>query len=493
MKFICLGAVLTVFVSCKQIIPDNSSSKSESTSADKSGMYSESDLSEKYNKDFRTRFFSDQLTKEKLNDLIREYDAGYDKLPPDVQLLTIHMSNMQPFRGIVWRLVPLFTSTTLTHAVALGVVRGMASNIERYLPTKQWDIGSKYISEPADADKPTSVADEATRQDIHTWNAQFKQPAEVVAYIKSAVIPAFEKNARRLEALYQTTQRKPILWDNKVFYGAGTFDDGLKRFQLVGPAEIALELMGTYKALHDFNLYVSYRKPDLVRIVEGVGRAIGVGAVISDGVLISPKREIVTVLNRGDFKDTNFILDPSSGAATMQAAWDNLRKSVRWAGLAKQSLDKNDAGANTQYMMVSPTRANMYQNITTPTLRNVEAIVYGNGGSYDKEGSFPSTIKSALTGETEHIDIKLFYQSPPKDLKWFLPTAFQMDNATKQTASGTQYKNYLYGRATEWQYYRFSPYLKGANDAKSLQKTSRILSQSWGGWFVNTPLTILAM
>lgn len=65
------------------------------------------------------------------------------------------MLQIEPFRGIVWRLRPLFETRGMfsgnkaTRSAAVTLIRAAGNLQNLYLPTEQWKAGFDYVAPPS--------------------------------------------------------------------------------------------------------------------------------------------------------------------------------------------------------------------------------------------------------------------------------------------------------------------------------------------------------
>ena len=68
-----------------------------------------------------------------------------------------------------------------------------------------------------------------------SWTGDVDVEAPLQAYVIGVIIPAAEKAADRIEKLDMS--RGVYVWDNKFWYGKGSFTDALDRYSVMGEVE----------------------------------------------------------------------------------------------------------------------------------------------------------------------------------------------------------------------------------------------------------------
>ncbi len=405
-------------------------------------------------KDFRKEFLAVQNSAQ-LDALLEKLDRNYDSYPNDLKFLAAQLIPLKTLRGIVWKMVPLFSKAKFTQSALASMVQQLASAQRVFFPTPQWRSGFEYLTEPMAA-----------------TDLRFNNMTELQLYFVGPVYRSVVENTRRLYAF--NLSQKPIIWDNQFLYGTASFRDDLDRYRTLGEAERQVTLAGMQSALYSIAMFRAYEIPKFLELTQDIGKLIGV-----DGFLLSPvdgvtARDRTAVMKK---HTSNFTLSPS-GTKWTNSALRHLRQAVQHSSIAWKELKERPA---SRVQMIDAAALVPFDRQAGLTIEQLLAMVKGR-----------AQVRSAITGDTIDVDLPKFFQNPPKSLLTLLPTDFEGGEAyhTKALAGGgsAKYRNYYRGRPTAWNLSAYQAYFPGLNNQTRVQTAARILSQAWGGFLPGIPL-----
>jgi hypothetical protein len=387
-----------------------------------------------------------------LNKLETNKDAGME-----VKYFSALAQLIRPFKGIIFKSVPIVSQNRTTHSFFLSLVQNAVSSTGIYLPTLQWQAVIAYLTEP-DAN----------------IGEQYRTLSDVQAETEAVLLPALAKAIAAIEAL-NVTDADPIVWDNRFFHGSASFADPRDRFTKIGAAEKFSVLASLNYAVSSAKAACAYNLDDLPKVVAALGKIIGVDGFFGDRITGAPIMERTSVVK----KFGSFMTLKSQGAALMNSALADFSKGVDYANQSFTAVtSRNSAlgGARDEYWNIRPDRLMPEQRGIQLTLQELKAMTKG-----------PTTLYSGVTNEKTTVNLAAFFSTPPADLKSFLPTSFVTTPA--QSIGGVTISNYMYGSATAWNAGAYSPYLSGVTSPGDVPKIARLLSQSWGGRLIWTGLS----
>ncbi|MEN9724308.1 MAG: hypothetical protein RJB38_2294 [Pseudomonadota bacterium] len=426
-------------------------------------MLTETDLKPDF-KDMRDRILRIKTARE-LHQILLEMDRdeNYDRYSDDLKYFAAQAVLLMPFRSIVYRLRPILENSNKTvHSSSVTLVKSLASGLRIFLPTDQWEAAFQYVTAPSEED---------------ATNTQFKRISEFQKALIDQVTPQFVRAARRIQALHSKTDRQPIIWDNKLLYGSGTFEDNLDRFVAHGQAELSATLSFLHMSLHTSYVFGAYFQDDLPEVAHALGRLVGVDGFRreflfgSDANLGVTAEDRVEVLRKREFK--NFlVLYPEAGVPMMERALQHLHASIFYMDAGWRSLAE---GEQNQFAILNPANFTSDRRVAEARLKSMKDMLAGR-----------TAIRSVVTGDVVEIDLPSFFKKPVTDLKTLLPTAFDNGPAKLKIRGNSgreyEYRNYFRGRATGWDQQAWQTMLPNHDDAG---KAIRVLSQSWGGDYLS--------
>ena len=435
--------------------------------------YGESDLKADFIA-FREKFLKVK-TADQLSELLKEGNANYDKYSPQLQFFVAQMEMMAPLRAIVWRLRPIFEhggifkGTKATHSGAVSLLRNLADGMMVYLPTDQWQAGFEFLTVPSS--KMASAF-------------QFQTVQDYQRFVANTVLPSFLAAAKRLKDIYTAHSKETFVWDGKMYYGNGAFDDGLHRYVGFQAPEMAMILGSIHYNVSRLLIFTAYNQDAAVQVAESMGHMIGIDGYSSTELGVTSK-ERVKVLEK--FRSKNFLrrygtsadnMGPD-GLALMKQSFVHLKSSV---GYLNQAWSETQERPDNFAVLVNPMffRENQYPNMRRGIASMKEAL------------KGPYAVRSRVTGEKITLNLPDFYSHPPVSLLDLMPTAWDGDNArssrgadvNEKTVTGLdnetlRYRNYFIGRPVGWNSQAWSHILPGVSST-DVAEAARVIFHNNG-------------
>ena len=436
--------------------------------------YGEGDLSEKF-KDFRKEFLECK-TADCLQGLLDKSEREYETYPADLKFFVAQFQMLRPFRGIVFRLRPIFENFNQSvHSMAVTILRTLASTMRVYLPTDQWEAGFKYVTVPS----PNEAQDR-----------QYTKIHQFQTFLVTVAGKSVKKAHDRINAIYKSNLSKPIVWDNKMFYGTGSFDDGLDRYRVYDYAEIAATLGSLSMTLHSVAMFCAYEMDQMLDVAEALGRLAGLNGFKFFEDLGVSARERTKVLRSPSYASfLKLKTGAVDGRALMKASGERLKDAVNEFDSSWTALEPK---AQNEYAVLNSALYTPQKHYIDLRLKNMKALIAGN-----------PEIRSPITGETVHVNVMNFFNNPPTDLKALLPTVFDATpdklTFTNDKNQKKEYRNYFRGMATGWNTAAWSPYFSdvkgdkesGGKNTKDVGISIRVLRNNWGSEFLAFPLDMI--
>ncbi len=401
-------------------------------------------------------------TSEDFEAVLTELNSNYDSYPNDVKFYITQVETIKSFRGIAYRLAALLEKkSNFLHSQILTQVKKIAANSNVLLPYQHIKAGFEYITSPYIT---------ANGKLVET----FKDEKEIQNYIATEIIPALIKSTKRLEALDLT---EPVIWDQRATYGDESFIDNIKRFKLIGEFEKNIALGASYSSLSSLAILVSYNVDKAFDLYKDIGFLFGFdGFGILNAVNGVSSEKISKVIRKPQFEHIGTLLP--TGAKWMSFAYISSQRAMKrlndaWTNSEIGRVNGDSYIVNTDFLNIN--RENITDNIKT-----INRIIW----SKDIE-----SLRSTVTGEVIQINYHEWFSNPPKDLKAFLPIAFETGkNVSRKIVSGVaagrvvSYRNYTEGMAKAYNVASFAPYFPNIKTQDDVFKTARVLSHMNGDW-----------
>ena len=410
-------------------------------------------------------------TGDEMEALLRKSHVNYNSFSSDTQYFLAQMHTALPFRGIIWRLRPLFESNKgflgnkSTHVAAVQAVRSSITALKMFLPTKQSDAAIQFFTEPS---AQMSKAD------------QFQSVAEFQNFLMEKFIPVINESTSRIISLSKADSQKIYVWDNKMAFGRASFEDEIQRFVGHGPAEVNFVIASLYRAYHDVLVYCAYNQDDSIKVAGEIGSHLGI-----DSSIFAPKKkdlgitdeERVAIIKRSSQKNNFLELrnynGSDYGSKLLKQAYIGLKNSVVYAERSFDYLQGRDA---TKAMSLNPV---LFQQDISPNIdkgiKNMKAVVSG-----------PAEVRDPVTGDTVSLNLPAFYHQPPTSLAALMPTQFEGGSVQKtiKNSKGESLvvRNYLSGRSIAWDNSTWKKYVPSAEGKSSnyMSEARRIIQYSFG-------------
>lgn len=421
--------------------------------------------------DFQT--LRDEWLKVKTGDemeaLLKKSHANYNSYSEDTRYFLAQMHTALPFRGIVWRLRPLFENSKgfmgnkSTHVTAIQAVRGAVSSLKMFLPTKQSDAAIQFFTEPS---VEMSKAD------------QFKTVSDLQNFMVEKFVPVLSESIERLQVVTKNSSQKVFVWDHKIAFGRGTFEDDIQRYSGHGPAEMNFTIASLYRAYHEILVFAAYNHDYAIKLAGELGSHLGIDSTIlrKEELGLTDKERISIVkkaAQKHNFMELRNYDGSTYGSQLMKQAYAALKNSVVYAERSFEYLQSRDG---TQAMSLNPI---LFQQEISPNLnkgiQNMKAVVSG-----------VAEVRDPVTGDTVAINLPALYNEPPKSLSVLMPTAFETgeDHKTIKNKAGEKLvvRNYFVGRSIAWDNGSWSKYVPSASGkgAGYMSEARRIIAYSFG-------------
>jgi hypothetical protein len=429
---------------------------------------------------------------------LTEYDKNYDNLPNDLKFVVARMSTFLPFRGIVWRATPLIHQTVVTQEMLLTTIRNMAEQVMINNPDSHLQAQMAFLSMP--------------HADI--LGKQFKTEQELTNFFAIEVYPALGKAIKRLENIKMVNvdasgRETPIVFDAKIRFGEHAFSDAYDatdRFKIVGEAERFATLARYHRRLSNIAQTAAYNWNGHLALRRDIGRKFGVDAVKSNagflgfggGVFIDgvTRKERVEVIRQPKFANLYTLLP--NGKQWTKLAFNHLHASVMYLDKAWTFIrDNRDP---SEYMQLDPEVFQARKDQIDEGVANMKRLVSSDG---------PTTIQGALSGDKLTVNVKAFFENPPRDMKTLYPTEFAADedvmplkakfsdmvakDGTVKMKLGNQpveWRNYFYGRAKAWNREAYKGLFPDVKSGADVARAQRILNETRGSRLISLSTTL---
>ncbi|WP_408098068.1 hypothetical protein ACJVC5_03845 [Peredibacter sp. HCB2-198] len=430
--------------------------------------FSNSDMSEDLQK-LREEWLQVK-TGDQMEALLKASQTKYDTYSEDTRYFLAQMQLALPLRGIVWRLRPLFEEgkgffgNKSTHVTAVQAVRTVISGLKTFLPTKQTDASIQFFTEP-------SVE--------MTKSQQFHSIAQVQNFLMTTVIPAITEASNRITALSKDGNHKAFIWDNKMAFGTGTFDDEIHRFVGHGPAEINFTIASLARAQHNILVYCAYNQDQAITLAGQMGSHFGIDSSIFAskkedlGMTDQERNALVRRATAKKFLELRNYDGSQYGSKLMKQAYIALKNSVVYFERSHSYLQGREAAPS---MSLNPI---LFQEDGPMNLdkgiKNMRAVVSGI-----------AEVRDPVSGETVTINVPAFYNNPPASLAVLMPTDFEGGDVQKtiknKKGENLIVRNYTRGRSIAWDNNTWKQYVPSAEGQKPgyMADARRIIQYSPG-------------
>lgn len=469
------------------------------------GFGSEDQFSDEY-VSFRDQFLKVKTGTE-FYDLVSAYDAKYDSLPTDLKYTVARIAPWLPLRGIFWRMTPLVHKNLMSQQMLVVTIKNMAEQMEINVPDSHVQAQMLFLSLPVPDLMGKEINDEAG----------------LVTYLSGEVLNSLQKSIKRLESLTKMMwkdskgKEHAIFYDAKLRFGRNAFNqtgyDDFERFKAIGNGERFAAIARVYRRAYNITFMKSYNWNGYLALREDIGSLFGMGlarATLFDTVSSNNQylRSVSRQARVNKFKKYPKLLTLNpDGKQWMALSYSNLHKSGLYLEQAWESVQKN----NSPLAMLDPDVFTGRSEQIELGLSNIKKLV----GSSGRGASGETIITGAISGDEVVVNLKGFFENPPKDLKKLLPTQFNQNEDLKMVSSekayskvksvkndimevsfpgkgATRFRNYLYGRAVAWDasaegYGVLFPKL---SNGKEVGEAMRILNEARGTRSVTSGITL---
>ena len=412
-------------------------------------------------KSYRARIH-EAKTSEAMEAIMVELDKNYESHPLDLKFYTTQMLPAMAFRGMFYRLKPLFDGkSNFMHSQILTTAKSLATKANVFLPYDYVDAGYEYIASPYLKDDGSMVNAFNDEQDLQIW-------------MVTELLPLINKSANRLNEL---SLIEPVIWDQKMVFGAQSFGDNVNRFKLIGEFEKQLIISSSLSSIASIAVARAYSIEKSIELYREVGFLYGLDGFgffnKIDGV---SAEKVSKVIRRPQFVYTGKLLD--DGKEWMKYAYHNSKSALQrlnraWELSSEDRKNENLYTFNLGYI-------NVNRNEIEENLKIAKRIVM----SSDVE-----SVRSGVTGEVAQVNYSKIFLDPPKDMKAFLPISFDKKDQAKRVISlrdGTQktisYRNYAFGSPKGWDVEKIAPYFPSVKSNEDVFRTIRVMNHVQGNW-----------
>jgi hypothetical protein len=491
-------------------------------------------------------------TSEQLYDLVLKYEKKYPSLKTDdAKVLVLQMTAMKSLRALGWRVEKLLgsyigdgridsTNTSINILITgLRSVHAFNNLFNSFANRDFYKAGFDFLTVP---NKLTFVTDRTAAKgskacrNYTNWGRQLVKEDDFRDYLACEVYPHLELAEKRLDAILDDKNFKKddiLVWDNRIFMGPDSFKDktgnDADRFRKVTKSDLQVLAANLQFAKHNAAATIAYRLEGAKTIFNNMGKEMtDAGKTIFSNILndggisnldgLTPYERRRRIVKFGNFLkgiEGKFRGKDRKGWMFGQA-YPALQKWFDYADKARVAIKDNraEATANDQQFLFNPLTAQPVNNITEQTFQNLKDLI--KGGTV----TFHSLTDN---GNYQKVNLKAFYQTPPEDLKAFIPPKSSFNRKkmkesreiTIKLPRGKQVKalvrNYDYevpnfDNPKQWKpdelrnfiqlYSKYFPEIDSGSDKEKLEnlkRATRVISQAWGGLVITAPLTLTLM
>ncbi len=444
-----------------------------------------------------------------LNDLEKEFKSGKFDATPDAKLLAVQLLMLKPFRGFIYRSRNIFEAgnkrTIAAHAWAVSILRFMAAGIEVYLPTPQWKAAFNFMVEPyyKNQDNGCELPSTSKKSDTKKW---IKGRCDMVdgptfqAWLRAEVLPQLIVFNDTVSSMNFST--KPVFMDNQILYGSANFTSSRDRLVRIGESERFMLLSSIQASMSGLYGMEAFSFRGLFDSIDKISSVYGFQAAFSTDYATSEQRYNAIKAHPDLFRlKTEIGKDKLN--SYLSNSYESLKTSVQNAYFSWVALRDHQNETDLQENLFDPRAVAPFARILNTGFGNAFGTVGISPPTIDKSNQAAKEIENGeifsavINSEKLVVHLKRLYTDPPANLQDFLPTYCNQESTheTKAVEGGiASYRNYRRGRPEHWQQAIYAKYFDGvSDDSKSIERISRILSQSWGGFMLGIPLSMMMM
>ncbi|MGZ3772818.1 MAG: hypothetical protein ACXVCY_07785 [Pseudobdellovibrionaceae bacterium] len=450
---------------------------------------------------------ADELDR-KINALSLDYDIidksdianGVTKKSPykgddrDYRYYAAQMIPLQCLKGIVWKFTPLAEKSGVIESRLVSTVFRLSQSMQILTPQVD-DILSEEARSQSKEKNESNISKSIFDYLTQPYDAAvlFTEGYDLQDYMMNSCYSALRKSAERIERLDLTT---PVVWDNKMYFGVGTFPDDLDRYKLIGEAERHFSLAMKNAGMHFISFFRAYSIDGFFKMRTEIGKLyvqdefpsiFSQGFQSIDGVTLQKKTSVIN-----NYTDT-FVLYADGANYLTNFSWPHLVRAIQELNLTwTEVMDKPE----NLRMVLNPGFLTGFHRGVDETLKTWLRVIDGK-----------AALHSRLTDRTVLFDLHNFYVHPVKDLKLFLPTKFDtasekmLDNKfrtfmaeegnkkpSKAPSKFHKYRNWYHGEPMKWNLASWQILFPELSSDKEIPLFLRTMDQSWGGSFMALPL-----
>lgn len=410
-----------------------------------------------------TNEFLKSKTSDDIEHRLVELKQNYSQYPDDVKLAATLALRMKPFRGFVYRMLPIARQSKIVHTRLLTQLKNMFSGMQIYFPNDHTSAVFKYLTEP-----------------YKGMPSQFESISELQDFFVTEVYP---NKVDTIRAISKIDFSQNIVWDNKIVYGSESFQDDIQRYQMIGTSEKELVLAKLHRGAHNLLRFCAYEFPtkEFFKMINGISKEYGydvlkLGEV--DGVSEEDKVRIIRKWGEG-----KMVLKKGGDEMTKES-FKHLKESFYRSSLAWEQIQHRSI-SDFDLINIAGIQSNAREiNLNYDVLNNL----------FNGKAEIVSRIDK---NNVVLVDLPAIYNHPVKDLTALLPVKFDQSSKTKELVEVKgkkkkvyKYKNYSTGRAIAWDVSAYNKLFPSMSSGADLPAMKRALGQSYGGWVVTSPLSM---
>ncbi len=417
-------------------------------------------------------------TPKELDQAIDKYSnlKVYSALSHQARFVALQLRLLKPYKSFFFRARGYLGAVSATRTIVVSMLRAQIAGIESFFPSEgahvnHWEVVFKYLTEPLEGMGPPINSDEG----LYAFITQVTNASSYI-YADFANLVA---------------EKKPIWWDNKLYFSFANFVSEQDRYVMLGLPEQHALLAAASWNLSVLYSTTAYSLNGLQDSVKSIGQLFGVDSLSStlkaitsnmgaDGMSSATR---IAILNK---HPKLFALMPD-GKKRMAVAYKMLLSSAR---LTKISYEETKRMPEGQENLFDPRVANAFARVTGASLSNIDQVL----------GEKDAVSSALVNGERIRVSLNHFYNNPPQHLSELYPIKWNRAPATSAVQAWgkqDQVRNYKRGMATAWNYNAYKKIFPdiASNDAgkttTEVPKYARILSQTWGAAVFAFPMAAI--
>lgn len=415
---------------------------------------------------FREKFFAVKSVAD-LDRFLVDLDKNYETLSPNLKFISAQLLVLRPLRGFLWRMIPLMSGNTALHSIVLTSVKETLAGMRVFLPTEQWKVGFDFVSMPYAVESKSDLV----------LVSPFTTEAQFQVFLARDLYASLEKSAARMSSLDLT---KPVVWDQSIAYGVGTFSDGMERFRWVGEMEKASVLSNLHLAMSYIAFQRAYAWNGMIRLTSEIGRLYGLDGLFFGRVSGAPAAERIKIIRSGRYP--GFGVLASDGVEYMNRSFLHLKKAAEWITRGWRIVQATESHEQN---VIQSEVFTAFKRTNGLAIENMNQILTGE-----------TQLRSLVTGKVVTVDLKKFYMDPVKDLKTLFAQNFVGGKEWHEVRIASKshgdivvpYRNYHWQNVNGWNAGVFAKYYPSIRTSQDVADVARTLSDTPGATFAAIPL-----